>query len=368
MSDTFHVLAASGIRVRLDLRVGHIRDLTIERGRRSVSPLHTAPWVDEPTIANDVNLPGNLRFLSGDFFCAPFAAGDLENSPPHGWPANSAWRLQEINGADFGTVGRYELARPVMGAKVFKELTLRHDHPFVYERHVFVGGQGAVSVANHAMIRFEGNGRLAFSKKAYGRTPAQALETDPTRGRAKLAYPSKFDNLRSVATAEGTTVDLTYYPIGERHEDFVMLVEDFGNKIGWTSAWRPDRADVFLSLKTAAVLPVTFLWYSNGGRDYHPWNGRHVGVLGVEEGCSYFGAGHKASIEPNDLSSSGVATAIKLVRDGEVEVRNVIGCMPVRDSFPGVADIQSSEGLLTVIDVNGDREACAFDDRFLASD
>jgi len=367
MSDTFHVLEANGIRVKLDLRVGHIRDLTMERGGRSISPLHTAPWVDEPAIANDNNLPGNLRFLSGDFFCAPFAKGDLENSPPHGWPANSAWRVIDINRTDFGMIGRYELERPVMGAKVIKELSLRHDHPFLYERHVFVGGQGAVPVANHAMIRFDGSGRLAFSKKAYGRTPSQALETDPIRGRAKLAYPSKFEDLRSVATAEGTTVDLTHYPIGERHEDFVMLVEEFRNRIGWTSAWRPDRADVFLSLKSAAVLPVTFLWFSNGGRDYHPWNGRHVGVLGVEEGCSYFGAGHKASIEPNDLSLSGVPTAIKLVGDGEVDVRNVIGALPVRDSFKGAADVRWSEGVLTLIDVNGGRETCAFDDRFLTS-
>jgi hypothetical protein len=367
MSGTFHVLEAAGIRVKLDLRAGHIRDLAIERGGRWISSLHTAPWADDPAIANDLNLPGNLRFLSGEFFCAPFATSDLENSPPHGWPANSAWRLQDINRADFGVVGRYELQRPVMGAKVVKELKLRHGHPFLYERHIFVGGQGAVSVANHAMIRFNGNGSLAFSKKAYGRTPSHALENDPTRGRAKLAYPSRFEDLRSVAAADRTTVDLTSYPIGERHEDFVMLVEDFGNRIGWTSAWRPDRADVFLSLKATAVLPVTFLWFSNGGRDYHPWNGRHIGVLGVEEGCSYFGAGHKASIEPNDLSLSGVPTAIKLARDGAVEVRNVIGCVPVRDSFPGVADVRWSDGMLTVIDVNGGRESYPFDDRFLPS-
>jgi hypothetical protein len=367
MSDIFHVLEAKGIRVRVDLRVGHIRELTIERGGRSISPLHTAPWVDEPTITSDANLPGNLRFLSGDFFCAPFAVADLESAPPHGWPANSAWIVKDTKRTDFGIIGRYELERPVMGAKVLKELTLCHEHPFLYERHVFAGGQGAVSVANHAMIRFDGNGRLAFSKKAYGRTPSHGLETDPSRGRAKLAYPARFEDLRSVTTAEGGTVDLTQYPIGERHEDFAMLVEDFGNKIGWASAWRPDRGDVFLSLKNAAVLPVTFLWFSNGGRDYHPWNGRHVGVLGIEEGCSYFGDGHKASIEPNDLSRNGVPTAITLIADGAVDVRNVIGGLAVSGRFPGVADVQWSEGKLTVVDANGGQETCAYDDRFLTS-
>jgi hypothetical protein len=367
MSDTFHVLEAKGIRVQVDLRAGHIRELIIEQGGRSISPLHTAPWVDEPTIAGDVNLPGNLRFLSGDFFCAPFGKADLENAPPHGWPANSAWRVRETRSTDFGIIGRYELERPVMGATILKELTLRHNHPFLYARHLFTGGQGAVSVANHAMIRFEGNGRLAFSKKAYGRTPSQGLETDPARGRGKLAYPSRFEDLKWVTTAEGDTVDLTCYPIGDRHEDFVMLVEDFGSEIGWASAWRPDRADVFLSLKSAAVLPVTFLWFSNGGRDYHPWNGRHVGVLGIEEGCSYFGDGHKASIEANDLSRNGVPTAISLREDGAVDVRNVIGCLPVSDRFPGVADVQWSEGKLTIVDAKGGQQSCAYDAHFLTS-
>jgi hypothetical protein len=365
MADIFHDLEAKGISVRVDLRVGHIRELIIDQGARSISPLHTAPWVDEPTIAADVNLPGNLRFLSGDFFCAPFGRADLDNAPPHGWPANSAWRVKETRSTAFGVIGRYELERRVMGATVVKELTLRHDHPFLYERHVFKGGRGAVSVANHAMIRFETNGRLAFSKKAYGRTPSQGLETDPARGRGRLAYPARFEDLKAVATAEGAIVDLTHYPIGDGHEDFVMLVEDFENKIGWASAWRPDRADVFLSLKSAAVLPVTFLWFSNGGRDYQPWNGRHVGVLGIEEGCSYFGDGHKASIEPNDLSRTGVPTSISLIGDGEVDVRNVIGCLPVPNRFPGVADVQWSDGKLTVVDVTGGQESCTYDDRFL---
>ena len=36
-----------------------------------VSPLHVAPWADDPQAAS---LPGILRALRGDFACVPFGA------------------------------------------------------------------------------------------------------------------------------------------------------------------------------------------------------------------------------------------------------------------------------------------------------
>lgn len=77
-------------RATLDLRAGHVRTLEIAQAGRKIQPLHTAPWVDDPAITGDATIPTDLRCLSGDFFCAPFAASDLEDAPPHGWPANSA--------------------------------------------------------------------------------------------------------------------------------------------------------------------------------------------------------------------------------------------------------------------------------------
>ena len=43
----------------------------------------------------------------------------------------------------------------------------------------------------------------------------------------------------------------------------------------WSAVARPGGGDMALMLKNPAKLPVTMLWYSNGGRSYAPWNGRH---------------------------------------------------------------------------------------------
>src|SRR5690606_31363163 len=105
--------------------------------------------------------------------------------------------------------------------------------------------------------------------------PDTPLEPDPGRGRSTLQYPARFTDLAAVPLAGGGHADLREYPPAERHEDFVMLVEAPGASLGWAAALRRDEGDIFLSLKNPAQLPVTMLWFSNGGRDYAPWNSRH---------------------------------------------------------------------------------------------
>src|SRR4051812_29018812 len=96
MPERFSTVQAKGIEVVVDLAVGHLRSVEIERGGRKLTPFYTAPWLDDPAIASDESLLPNLRFLSCDFFCAPFSATDDPAVPPHGWPANSRWEHLEI--------------------------------------------------------------------------------------------------------------------------------------------------------------------------------------------------------------------------------------------------------------------------------
>ena len=365
MEDDFSTIAARGIEVTLDLRAGHVRSLEISADGRTLRPLHTAPWVDDPAITGDVSIPANLRYLSGDFFCAPFGASDIEPAPPHGWTANSPWTHVETTSGPGSVTARYRLERTVMGAAVEKTFTLRDGHPFLYESHAFIGGTGALPVANHAMVRFAGGGRLSFSPKAFAETPNGAPEPDPARGRSRLAYPAQVTDPTHMPMADGSTADITRYPFAERHEDLVMLVEAPGHDLGWIAAQRPDSRDVFISLKNPNDFPVTMLWFSNGGRDYPPWNSRHVGVLGMEEGRVYSGHGHRAAIEPNPLNEAGFPTALTLDPMGRVEVRNVIGGLPLPAGAGPVSNVQPGSGRLVVALEGGARLDVPYDTAFL---
>ena len=314
---------------------------------------------------NDPDIAPGLKLLSGDFFCAPFGRSDVEEAPAHGWPANSRWQfLGETRRGD-ATTARFLLERTVMGARLTKEITLRDGHPFAYQRHVFDGGHGAVSVASHAMTRLAGKGRLSFSPKAFGELPAEQQEFDPRRGRSVFARSARFSDLAKLPLAGGGTVDLHHYPVADGHEDFVMLVEAPDAALGWTAAIRPDDGDIVLSIKNPRDYPVTFLWFSNGGRYYPPWNGRHFGVLGIEEGCAYLAAGHAASIAPNPLSKSGVPTSLTLESAGSVAVRHIIGGVPLPAGWNAVASIEPAPGTLRVTSSDGDTVEHPFDPLFL---
>ncbi len=367
MAERFSTIEARGIKVVVDLAVGHLRTVEIEQDGVKRAPFYTAPWVDDPTIAADESLLPNLRFLSGDFFCAPFGATNDPAVPSHGWPANSRWdHLETVAHPKGGSVARYALQKPLLGARLIKEITLRDGHPFVYTRHIFEGGEGAISVASHAMTKFAARGTLSFSPKAYAETPTTPQESDPARGRSLLKHPARIDDLGKAPLQDGGTTDLRSYPIAERHEDFVMLVEEMGRSFGWAAAVREDASDIVLSLKNPADFPVTFLWFSNGGRDYAPWNGRNVGVLGVEEGRAWSANGYAASIAPNPLSQSGVPTSLQMQPDGRAAVRHVIGGLLLPKGWSEIAAVDPGNESLMLRDVAGASVAIPFDGRFLA--
>jgi hypothetical protein len=367
MPERFHTVHAEGIKVVVDLAVGHLRAVEIEYEGRKLTPFYTAPWVDDPDIASDETLLPNLRFLSCDFFCAPFSTTDDPAVPPHGWPANSAWMHLETKAhPGGGSIARFALDKRTQGARLVKEITLRAGHPFVYERHIFEGGEGAITVASHAMTRFATRGRLSFSPKAYGEAPPKPQESDPARGRSALAYPSHFEDLTKVPLKDRGTTSIRSYPIASRHEDFLMLVEAEGRSLGWAAAVRDDAADIVLSLKNPRDFPVTFLWFSNGGRDYRPWNGRNVGVLGIEEGRCWSANGLKASIAPNPLSQSGVPTALELRPNGTAEVRHIIGGLPMPQGWDEVTAVEPTERGLTVRGTSAASLSVPYDRDFLA--
>ncbi len=118
-----------------------------------------------------------------------------------------------------------------------------------------------------------------------------------------------------------------------------------------------------LVLKNPADLPVTMLWISNGGRDYAPWNGRHRGVLGIEDGRTAIG--HAASIGDNWLKKEGVATAFDL--GGHVAFRQVIGAGPLADGEPP-EHVASESGRLRLALPDGSVREIPFDSDFLRRD
>ncbi len=312
-----HTLAAPGIRATFSPLGGTLHPLEVSDEGATLSPLHAAPWEAAEVPAE---APPHQRWLRGDFLAAPFGPGP---AGLHGPAANGTWTMAEATPQTLRAV----LAAPIQGATVVKELSVSADHPFLYQRHLFIGGAGALPVANHAMISVPSGARLSFSRKRWFETLPTPLESDPARGRSALAYPRRHEDAAEFPAADGSTLNLHRFPWGPAHEDFVAAVEDPASRLGWTAIVRPEEGDLILALKNAAQLPMTMLWQSNGGRDYAPWNGRHRGCLGVEDGAALPVLGLSALEMPDPLSAAGQPALLTLEPEGTVDIRHILGAI-----------------------------------------
>ncbi len=344
-------------RVAVDPGLGNIRELRLSHGGRNVAPLHTAEWVGTPGELPEDLLPVE-RELAGDFFCAPFGASDVEAAPAHGWPANSRWDVAKTQPGSL----RLVLQRDVLGARIEKRLRLVADAPILYQEHLVTGGSGGLTVAHHPMVRIAGGARFSCSPKRAVLMAEVPLEP----GRNRLAAGATAMSLTALPASDGGIVDLTELPIGDRHEDFVTLVEAAGAAIGWSAVVREAEDDVIFVMKDARVLPVTMLWHSNGGRDHAPWNGRHRGVLGIEDGCAAGAAGHAAALAPNPVAAQGVPTALALAPGRTHRIAHALGAFARPAGWSRVADIRIEGARCLLTGDDGATVALPFDPDFFA--
>lgn len=354
------ILTADGITAAFDPAGGIIAELAISfEGNPTIRPLHIAPWASEPQKLPE-HVPPIERKLRGDFFCAPFAVAG-EDTPLHGWSANSDWDLVKSHRmTTSGDYAIYRLRQEIHGSALTKKLSVRHSHPFIYQVHTFEGGQGTIPIAHHAMLHVPGGVALSFSQKINGKTGHYPPETDDRRGRSVLSYPQTFTELGSVRRADGRLADASVYPFEQQHEDVIVLTESPASTIGWSAAVAANDGFVFLALKDATVLPQTVLWLSNGGRYYEPWSGRHTEVIGIEEASVGF------HLSDREREGELAATGLQLRIGATTSIRYAFGAIPVPTGWSRVKNVRLREDSVVVEDISGESKAVPFDQDFFS--
>ncbi|WP_126977546.1 aldose epimerase family protein [Frigidibacter oleivorans] len=331
-------LAVADAGVEIDLGRGVLTDLWFAHGPRVSRPLHRAHWVGGPVPAGLAPVEAGLE---GDFLSAPFGRDDLDpGGPIHGPAANSPWDVLEVAERPDRAEALLRLRAPVRGARIDKRLTLRAGLPLLETRHEIAGGQGTLTLAHHPMLRFAGPGHLSFSPK---RAALTATAAEP--GRHRLAIAARGIDLAALPGVDGPC-DLHRWPWPPGHEDFLTLVEAPGARLGWTCAMREAEDDLVLVLKDPATLPVTMLWLSNGGRDRAPWDGRHLGVIGIEDGCTAGDEGSRAAAGANRIAAEGVASCVPLAPGRVHRTWQAILALPRPPGWTRLAAVSAEGGLV----------------------
>jgi hypothetical protein len=347
---------------------GHLAPVDFQLGRKTVQPFSIAPWAKEKLPPG---LPPLLIALRGDFFCAPFGGNGTpwqgERHPPHGETANARWQLRALEQAEGHARLHATLDLQTRPGRVDKHLTLRDGETVVYQRHTISGGRGPMSVGHHAMLKFPdapGSGAVSTSRFIRAQVLPVPFELPENYGYSALKTGARFRTLDRVPLAAGGTTDVSSYPARRGFDDLVMLTADPKPSFAWSAATFPGERYVWFALRDPRVLRQTILWISNGGRHYAPWNGRHTGVMGIEDTTSYFHLGLAESARANPLSRAGIPTTLALNPQQPTTVNYVVGVAAIPPGFDRVADITATKTGIELRAASGKRATATPRDPF----
>lgn len=298
---------------------------------RQVSPLHVAPWFDD---ADRDRHPAILRELRGEWPCVPFGTDAARDLPagwsatgetfegadvPHGHSSNADWTFTETAPDHLAMVCDYPETHPVR--RLTRRIAAVPDAPALdIVLTVEVRRPCALPMGLHPTLRLPAHGTARLDPPAFRQ--GMVFPLDVEAGRGLLAPGATFGSLGAVPDRKGGTRSLSALPLPDDTEELVQLCGVDGR----FRLHHPDGWSVTLGWD-AAVFPSLLLWVSNRGRDYAPWNGRHV-ALGVEPVCAAFDLGAAISNAPNPVAALGVPTAVHLHPDHPLTTRYRIGVEP----------------------------------------
>ncbi|MEW6631437.1 MAG: hypothetical protein AB1440_11250 [Pseudomonadota bacterium] len=291
------------------------------RDGRQVSPMHVAPWANEPETGA---LPGILRKLRGEWPCVPFGY----SVPVEGWPetwarvmgppapdeevhghsSNHDWTWRDSKHGSLSLALTYPEASPVERAE--RTVTPDPSAPAIdIEFRIFVRRACRLPIGLHPVFRLPaetGAATLELDGFDEGRTYPHDVEP----GAELFARSKSLTDLTSVPARAGGTVDASRLPLPVDTEELLQIEGLDGSA---ALANHAEGYRVKLSWQKEHF-PSLLLWYSNRGRKAWPWNGRHV-AIGIEPICSPFGLGPATALADNPIARSGIATAREFSTD-----------------------------------------------------
>jgi hypothetical protein len=285
---------------------------------RLVSPLHVAGWGNDP---NRFELPGVLQRLRGEWPCVPFG-GDADRQlskgwsvngaglagQPHGYGSNTDWRWIDGDGEYLTLAIDYPSEHPI-GRLTRRIIPDPHSPAVDFELTILPRRDCELPIGLHPVFRVPPEpGALRLLPGSYRGVRTYPGDLEP--GRVLFAENVRFANLREAPRRDGGVIDASVLPFVEDIEDLLQLLAVDGA----IALHYPDESYIARLTWRSEHFPSLLLWYSNRGRQYYPWLGRHL-ALGVEPICSAFDLGPALSSGANPIAEEGVPTAQRLLAD-----------------------------------------------------
>ena len=348
---------------------GHLAPVRFQLAGGPIEPFAISPWAEEEHAPD---LPAMLRVLRGDFFCGCFGGNETphqgERHPPHGETANSLWQFRSLQQQGGRVTLHLDLDLLVRPGHADKFIELRQGETAIYSRHVISGMSGYLNPGHHAMLRFPekpGSGLISTSPIRFGQVVPGMFEDPAKGGYTSLKPGAMFSHLDRVPAANGDHADVSRYPARDGFEDLLMAAHESRPDFAWSAVTFPEEGYVWFALKDPRILRSTVFWFSNGGRHYAPWKGRHRRVLGLEDATAYFNLGLHESAKPNHINQAGFPTAITLSGHQPLVVNYIMAVASIPSGFEQVQDIVPNPGSVDLTSTGGVRISVPVNTSFL---
>ena len=284
---------------------------------RQVAPFQIAPWANEP---GGEALPAILRRLRGEWPCVPFGsdsdrapvgewpgsqhAGTVDESP-HGFGSNNEWRFEDDSGGGIRLTIAYPDTHPI--ASLERRVTPdANGSALDFELVINVRESCELPLGLHPCFRLPakpGAMHIEVGDEVSGAT--FPIATDES---AIFKQDQFLPRWNDVPLADGSRLDVSRVPLPYDTEELVQLID----MPGYASLWNSAEGYRVRLKWNGEHYPSALLWFTNRGRKFAPWNGRHL-ALGLEPICSAFDLGQQISASENPISRRGVKTAHSFV-------------------------------------------------------
>ena len=282
---------------------------------RQVSPMHVAPWADEPRTED---LPGILQRLRGEWPCVPFGysvpgegfpaewAKSMAPAAPdeevHGHSSNHPWTWEADDGRSLRLSIDYPASSPIR--RLQRSITPDAGAPAVDIKLTIEAREACrLPLGLHSTFRLPlepGRAHIEPGPFDSGRTYPGTVEPSAPL----FAIDRTFSSLSAVPGRDGSVIDVSRLPFATDTEELLQL-----NGIDGSIALANEAENYRVRITWQKEhFPSLLLWFSNRGRKLAPWNGRHL-ALGMEPISSPFGLGPATAIADNPIAKSGTPTA-----------------------------------------------------------
>ena len=302
-------------------------------------PFFANPWREDPELPNVDPL---IRNLGAEWPCVPFGMTEVPDDLPSDWQFELEPDWNEfVHG--FGSCREWDLCRASEGAlaasieypepapvkKLERSISLDSTALSVnLKLKIEMRSAARVAVGLHPVFDLVGCSPQSCRIEAARSSEAWSFPVDVEPGRSRFLPDQRGVPLESIADRDSAAMDGSRVPLDSATEDLLLLTAP-GGEVSLSVPERGYKVSVRWDPKD---LPSCSLWYSNGGREFPPWNGR-VRAIGIEPTAAAFDLGQAAShSQESPLAKRGIATTVAATPESPFETEYSIAVSPLQNA------------------------------------